>query len=101
LATMILNRRLFKIELQPVAFGADRIESETRRVMEKLGISRDEAVHFVIHDKVDNRAYNQLTDNIRIKRKDGSIQDAAMVSDHLNIAVLNQKVEKYFLAVAE
>jgi hypothetical protein len=30
--------------------------------------------------------------------KDGSVRDAAEVSDHLNIAALSQVVEKYFIA---
>lgn len=100
LASMILNRRLFKIELQSVPFAPERVEAERSRLCERLSLTPSEAGYFVIHDKVDNRAYNQLSDNIRIKRKDGRVEDAALVSDHLNIAVLNRKVEKYFLAVA-
>lgn len=100
LAAMLLNRRLFKIELQAVPFAPERVDAERTRVCERFSLAPAEAEYFVIHDKVDNRAYNQLSDNIRIKRKDGRVEDAALVSDHLNIAVLNRKVEKYFLAVA-
>lgn len=98
LASHLVNRRLFKIEIQREAFTPNRVNSEIDRVAAKFGFSNEEAAYFVIHSSVDNRAYNSQYDVIRILMKDGSVRDAAEVSDHLNIAALSSVVEKHFVA---
>jgi len=98
LASHLVNRRLFKIEIQREPFTSNRVNSEIDRVAAKYGFSKEEAAYFVIHSSVDNRAYNSQYDVIRILMKDGSVRDAAEVSDHLNIAALSSVVEKHFVA---
>jgi HD superfamily phosphohydrolase len=98
LASHLVNRRLFKIEIQREPFTPNRVNSEIDRVAAKYGFSNEEAAYFVIHSSVDNRAYNSQFDVIRILMKDGSVRDAAEVSDHLNIAALSSVVEKHFVA---
>ena len=98
LASHLVNRRLFKIEIQREPFTPNRVNSEIDRVAAKYGFSNEEAAYFVIHSSVDNRAYNSQYDVIRILMKDGSVRDAAEVSDHLNIAALSSVVEKHFVA---
>jgi HD superfamily phosphohydrolase len=98
IATHMVNRRLFKIEIQREPFEALRVEKETERIALKYGLSPEEASYFVIQSSVDNRAYNSQYDVIRILMKDGSVRDAAEVSDHLNIAALSSVVEKHFVA---
>jgi HD superfamily phosphohydrolase len=98
LASHLVNRRLFKIEIQREPFTPNRVDSEIDRVAAKYGFSKEEAAYFVIHSSVDNRAYNSQYDVIRILMKDGSVRDAAEVSDHLNIAALSSVVEKHFVA---
>ena len=98
LASHLVNRRLFKIEIQREPFTPNRVNSEIDRVAAKYGFSKEEAAYFVIHSSVDNRAYNSQYDVIRILMKDGSVRDAAEVSDHLNIAALSSVVEKHFVA---
>jgi HD superfamily phosphohydrolase len=98
LASHLVNRRLFKIEIQRESFTPNRVNSEIDRVAAKYGFSKEEAAYFVIHSSVDNRAYNSQYDVIRILMKDGSVRDAAEVSDHLNIAALSSVVEKHFVA---
>ncbi|MFN5295170.1 MAG: HD domain-containing protein [Flavobacteriales bacterium] len=98
IATHMVNRSLFKIEIQREPFEALRVEKETERIALKYGLSPEEASYFVIQSSVDNRAYNSQYDVIRILMKDGSVRDAAEVSDHLNIAALSSVVEKHFVA---
>jgi HD superfamily phosphohydrolase len=98
IATHMVNRSLFKIEIQREPFEALRVERETERIALKYGLSPEEASYFVIQSSVDNRAYNSQYDVIRILMKDGSVRDAAEVSDHLNIAALSSVVEKHFVA---
>ena len=98
LSTMIMNRELFKIELQKNPFAREVIDDAIDKVASKLGLTREEASYFVIHEKAVNRAYDPRANSILILMKDGSVRDAAIVSDHLNLAALSDVVEKHFLA---
>jgi HD superfamily phosphohydrolase len=98
LAKQLVNRRLFKIEIQRTPIDEQRLNNERERISAKYGFSKEESEYFVIRSSVDNRAYNSQYDVIRILMKDGSVRDAAEVSDHLNIAALSSVVEKHFVA---
>ncbi len=98
IATQMVNRSLFKIEIQREPFEAARVNQEVERIAERYAFTKEEAGYFVIQSSVDNRAYNSQYDVIRILMKDGSVRDAAEVSDHLNIAALSSVVEKHFVA---
>lgn len=98
LASRLVNRELFKIEIQRNDFSPERIAAETERIKEKFGYTDEEADYFVIHHSAYNRAYNQQHEIIRMLMKDGSTQDAADASDHLNLAALSETVQKWFLA---
>ncbi|MFN0031476.1 MAG: HD domain-containing protein [Flavobacteriales bacterium] len=101
LSRQLVNRRLFKIELKKEPFDADYVIGHINRIQNLLNLSEDDAKYFVIANSVDNRAYNSLSDTIKILMKDGSVHDAAEVSDHLNIAALSKPVEKWFVAYAK
>ena len=98
IATNMVNRSLFKIEIQRTPFDASRVSREIERISANYNFTKEEASYFVIQSSVDNRAYNSQYDVIRILMKDGSVRDAAEVSDHLNIAALSSVVEKHFVA---
>lgn len=101
LSSKIIQRDLFKIELRKEKFSPEFIHKLTLQTANKLSISEEEARYFVINESVDNKAYNNVSDTIKILMKNGSVQDAAQVSDHLNIAALSQSVEKHFVAYSE
>ncbi|MEN9348017.1 MAG: hypothetical protein RLZZ77_1528 [Bacteroidota bacterium] len=98
LARRLVNRQLFKIEIQRNDFTPERIAAETTRIQEKYGYTEEEASYFVIHHSAYNRAYNQQHEIIRMLMKDGTTQDAADASDHFNLAALSETVQKWFLA---
>jgi HD superfamily phosphohydrolase len=101
LSSRIVRRELFKIELQKEPIEAHVVDQHIGRMAEKFQLSREDASYFVITTSVDNRAYNAQNDTIKILMKNGSMRDAADVSDHLNIAALSQTVEKFFVAYAK
>jgi len=98
LSSRLVNRKLFKIEIRRVPFGSEEILARQKQTAIELGINEADASYFVMHEKVDNTAYNSMTDIIRIKMKDGSIVSASEASDHLSLERLSEKVEKWFLA---
>jgi len=100
LASRIVERKLFKIEISRNPIGSDSLAQAKSDVEKLLGISSKEADYFVLTGKVDNRAYNSMNEGILVKMKNGEIIDAAKASDHDNLSALSAPVEKYFLAKA-
>jgi HD superfamily phosphohydrolase len=98
LASSIVNRNLYKIELQAAPIDEQYITDTRKRLQQKWSLEPDEIDYFVFTGKVDNRAYNQHKEAINILRKDGTIAEVAAISDQLNLAALSKTVEKYFLA---
>ncbi len=98
LCRRLTHRRLFKIELRDAPFDqgdiAERIESAGRH----FGLNTDDAACFVLHDRIDNRAYSTASHGIQMLYKDGSVRDVASASDHLNLSALSIPVERHFLA---
>ena len=98
LATRIVERRLFKIEISRNEIPETTIQQAIEGIQNEYNISAEEARYFVLNGKVDNRAYNSMNEGILVKMKNGEIIDAAKASDHDNLSALSATVEKYFLA---
>jgi len=98
LSSRIVNRELFKIEVQREPFSDAALQDKLNEVAVRLQLTLDEARYFVIRERVDNIAYNSTNDIIRIRMKDGRVISASEASDHLSLERLSEKVEKWFLA---
>jgi HD superfamily phosphohydrolase len=97
LSKAVVNRRLFKIEMQNEPFSQEKIETLRREVQKKYGLSEEESRYFVFFEKTANYTYHPGTDNINILLKDGTVRDITEVSDQLNIHLLAHPTTKYFL----
>ncbi|PKP31064.1 MAG: phosphohydrolase [Bacteroidetes bacterium HGW-Bacteroidetes-16] len=97
LSQSVVNRRLFKIEMQSEPFNQQLILEKHSRVMEKWGLTDKEADNFVFSDSTSNYMYHLGSDNINILFKDGTVMDIAEASDQLNISLLAKPTTKYFL----
>ncbi len=97
LASSLVNRKLFKIEISKEPFSIDRIAQEKIALCEQLDLTAEEVDYFVYTDLLTNSAYNQNKQNINILMKNGEIIDLSKASDNLNISALASPVEKYFL----
>jgi hypothetical protein len=93
----IVDRKLFRIELQDHAFSVDRINSLREKVAAQLGITLHEASFLVFTESTGNHAYNPNAGRIGIVDKEGRVKDIAEASDQLNIMVLSKPVIKYYL----
>ena len=98
LSLAIMNRKLYKIELQSAPIDEAYHSEIRKRIMAEVNVNEHEAGYYVFTGKVDNRAYNQNKEAINILRKDGTVAEVAAISDQLNLAALSKTVEKYFLA---
>ena len=93
----LVDRKLFRIEIQPAPFGRERVDALKAASAEVLGIPQAEAEYFVFSGKLSNSAYRESSENIDILMKDGSLADIAEASDNFNIRALSRTVEKHFL----
>ncbi len=96
LATMLINRKLLKIEMQDKPFTKEYISKKETKYSERLRLSDSEISYFVFNDSTSNQAYNSEKP-IKILSKKGKLKDIASASDQLNLQALTKPVVKYFL----
>lgn len=94
-AKSLVNRKLFKIELQNKPFKSDYIKSIRQNLQNNLkGLSKKDAKWLIIRGTESNSAYSTKKDEIKILMKNGNIKQLLEASDH----VIDAKVlKKYFL----
>lgn len=98
LSRSIINRDLFRIELDSEPITAQRIADVTAQVQQSFGITDAfDLQYFVFNDVTTNSAYNLDTNNIHIKYRTGKILDVASASDNLNLAALAGTVVKHYI----
>lgn len=97
LCKKIVNRELFKIQMNKNSFENSFIEDKKQEIQQKFDLSKEESSYFLINEKVANRAYNKDLNSIMIAFKNGEIKDVAEASDHLNLEALSKSVEKWFV----
>ena len=97
LCSNLLDRKLYKIEIQNNSFTTSFKNNLIDKVCAQYKISRKEAGYFVFTDTVNNSAYNATNFNINILMSNGTLVDVAKASDQLNIQSLSQTVTKHFI----
>ena len=98
LASNLVNRRLFRIEIQNEPFDEERVELLCRKTSKMYGISQADAAYFIRSGMLSNHAYNNsdADDNILVMQKARPI-DITKASDLENLFGMSKVVEKYFL----
>lgn len=97
LSHCIVNRRLFRIEIQEKKFDKTKVDNLKNSAQKEFNINKTDINFLVFQDKTTNYAYNPKEQKINILYKDGSIKDIGEASDQLNISVLAKPVKKFFL----
>lgn len=97
LSTRLINRHLFKIEMQEKEFDPNYIEEKRKKIASYYGWSLEEADYLLLQGISSNHAYHPKKSAINILYKDGSLKDISEASDQLNISVLSQPVVKHFI----
>lgn len=97
LSDCLINRRLFKIEMQYNPFSEEVIKKLKSKTAERFNISNEETAYLVFGNSISIHAYDESYDRINILFKNGEIKDISEASDLLNHDVLSKKVKKYYL----
>ncbi len=99
LAYNVINRKLYKIEIQNDPFDNKRIIQLKQKVKRRYNISDEETNYFVFSESVINNFYNsnKNDDKIKIKYKDEKVFDIAYASEMLYLSALTTEFKKFFL----
>jgi HD superfamily phosphohydrolase len=96
LSAGLINRNLFKIEVDSEPFSPSYWNEKTKKYAATYSLSLEEAAYFISSDEVSTNMYNEVDDSIDILYKDGTCKDIAEASDMLNIQLLSKKIKKYY-----
>ena len=98
LATDMLDRHLFKVEVLEERPSEERINELATDIAQQMGIGQEEAEHYLMSvNRIQKDMYNVDDDSIAILYKDGTIKDIAEASELLNVQLLSKKIRKYYL----
>ncbi|HWY10978.1 MAG TPA: HD domain-containing protein [Bacteroidia bacterium] len=93
----LLDRHLYKIELQNEPIPPSHKNKLIEKAIKKYSITRKEVCYFVFPESVNNSAYNSSDHNINILYSNGKTVDVAEASDLLNIQALSKPVTKHYI----
>ena len=97
LASMLLNRELFKTVLS-VSGGYASLEEKLKgKLKDHFSISEEELKYFLIRGTVSNKAYVGDLDSIRILKNTGEIVNLSEATDLPNISIMTKIVKKDYL----
>ena len=91
-----IKRRLLKIKLSDQKVDPNKINELNDLLLNKMGIQENELKYFISEGKLTNIAYKSEDQPIKIRFKDGTVQEVATASDQLNLKALTQPVDKYY-----
>ena len=97
LATDMLDRHLFKVEVSEEKPSQEYINEIIQHIGSKLNIPTEEARLMVTLTEIGKDMYNPEDDSIGILYKDGTVKDIAEASELLNVQLLSKKIRKYYL----
>ena len=97
LATDMLDRRIFKVEVYDEPVNESRIEQLKRDIALSLGINEEDARYMISLNTIQKDMYSVDDDSIDILYKDGTVKDISEASEILNVALLSKKIRKYYL----
>ena len=98
LATDMLDRHIFKVEVSEEPVEEGKIEDIASQISMKMDITKEEARHYMMSlNTISKDMYNVDDDNIAILYKNGEIRDISEASELLNVQLLSKKIRKYYL----
>ena len=93
----IINRQLYKVEINNDPFPKERIEGIKKRIKLRCSLTEDLMKYFVFTLSISANTYSPEEDEIRIMNKSGLLKNLSDVSEILKISVLKKTEKKYIL----
>jgi HD superfamily phosphohydrolase len=95
LSSSILDRRLFRLEIQNTPFSSDERSRTLRQIRKHFNISEEEADWLMISGSEANSTYNTSKEEIKILYKSGKVLP---MSERTDFGLTAGQMEKYYLA---
>ena len=93
----LVDRKLYKVKLQADAFYDSLVNEKKKVLMQRFGISNEEAGYFVFTGEAINTTYSLEDERINILFKDGSVKDISKVDNALIHQHLSSPVKKQYI----
>ena len=97
LATDMLDRRIFKVEVLEEMPSEERLEELKHTIAQQMDIAYEDAHYMMSLNTIQKDMYNVDDDKIQILYKNGEIKDISEASELLNVQLLSKKIRKYYL----
>ena len=98
LATDMLDRRIFRVEVLEEPPTDERLAELAEQIATRMNIGADDARHYLMSlNTIQKDMYSVDDDSIAILYKDGTIKDISEASELLNVQLLSKKIRKYYL----
>lgn len=98
LASNLINRHLFKVEIYEENPPEERIEELRNSLAEQFAVSYDETKYLYSTNTIGKDMYDPNSDNITMLLKDGSLRDISCVSELLEDTSNAHKPPKHYLS---
>jgi hypothetical protein len=94
----MVDRRIFKVEVYDEPISEERIETISKEISSKMGISVNDAKTYMMNvSEIQKDMYDTNDDSITILYKDDVTKDISDASELLNVQLLSKKIRKYYL----
>ncbi|MBO4825844.1 MAG: HD domain-containing protein [Prevotella sp.] len=97
LASDLIGRRIFKVEVHETPIDSEQEEALKQRLAAQAGIGLEDAHYLMSINTIEKDMYDVNDDHIDILFNDGSIKDIAEASEILNVGLLSKKIRKYYV----
>ncbi len=97
LATDMLDRHLFKVEVTEEVPTEEYVNDIRQHIAAQMDIPLEDTLYMISLTELGKDMYNPEDDSIGILYKDGSVKDIAEASEILNVQLLSKKIRKYYL----
>ncbi len=94
---MLINRNLLKIEFKDKPITSMKASERLKESMTILDLSQPDASYFVFSGNVENKAYDESYQAIKILKKNGKVTQLFEETDQLSLEALSKKATKYYL----
>ncbi|NLN30965.1 MAG: HD domain-containing protein [Bacteroidales bacterium] len=97
LASRLVGRGLYAVELQNLPFSAERVNMLIEKLVDVMKTDPGQAGYYVFSDSISNLAYSPGFPGVRILLKSGKTAGITEVSDMFDHRFLSERITRYFL----
>ena len=94
LAKGIINRKLFKVQLQEDRFTNENLDEIKSRLIQRFPEARAHVDHLILQGNESSKAYDNMHQEIQILSKDGTVKP---VTNYLDVLINVRKITKYYV----